>query len=222
MEPIRVVRWGIGLVCAGYAARTWLKKRQVRNPRELKEVPRARVADAVSGRVRLEGVVAASAPLVLAAFTRSPCIAYEVMIEFRFRHGLNSFVRLLGAAAFSLDDGSGTVAVEIGEDTWQPIRRGPAGLSVVVPPHVSSRARPGRGEQREIDWLLLFHGLSRTSARHVVVSESIVRDGDRVAIVGSASPQAYGAGVESVARYCLHAHADSLIIGPAEALPDRG
>ena len=96
----------------------------------------------------------------------------------------------------------------------QPTRQGPAGLSVVVPAHVSMTARPGVGDQPKIDWLLSSHGISRGTAKRVTVSESIVRSGDRVAVVGSGSIVPVPGEGESVRRYRVGADLGTLIIGP--------
>ena len=143
------MRLALGLFGAGYAARGWFKKHRVRNPRELKETPRAWIADSVCGRVRLEGIVVPHMPLVTAPVSGTLCVAYEITLEFKAAYGVNSFFRIIDAASFGLDDGSGTAHVDIDSPSLQSTRQGPIGLSVVVPPHLSVTAGPGAGDHRK-------------------------------------------------------------------------
>lgn len=214
MDLAHAVRLALGLFGAGYGARVWFQKHQMRKPGELKKTARARVADAVCGRVRLEGTVVSCEPLVTAPFSDTLCVAYEVMIEFKAGHGMNWFFRIIDAASFELDDGSGTAYVAIDSPDLQPTRQGPTGLSVVVPAHVSVTARAGVGDQPKIDWLLSSYGISRGNAKRVTVSESIVQSGDRVTVVGSGSIVPVPAGGESPRRYRVGANLGTLIIGP--------
>jgi hypothetical protein len=66
MDLAHAVRLALGLFGAGYGARVWFQKHQMRKPGELKMTAPARVADAVCGRVRLEGTVVSCVPDAIA------------------------------------------------------------------------------------------------------------------------------------------------------------
>jgi hypothetical protein len=215
MEPILGIKWALSLLSAAYAGRTLLARRRIFQPRELRTTPAARISDAVEGRVRLTGVVHARLPLVDALFSGTPCLAYEIVIESKMRHGPASIVRLIDGVSFSLDDGSGLAEIAIDDPVWLPDRCGPAGLSVVVPPHESVVVRTGGAKDARITRLLVTQGLGETGATRLRITEAIVKSEDVVTIVGSGFP-CHAALVTTTPRsgYVVRANTRTLLIGP--------
>ena len=154
MEPMLGIKWALSLFAAAYAGRAWLKRRRIYQPRELRTTPRARISDAVHGRVRLTGVARARLPPVEAPFSGRPCLAYEIVIQFKMPHGPAAIVRLIDGVSFTLDDGSGLAEVHIDDAVWLPDRCGPPGLSVVVAPHETVVVRAGGAKDARVERLL--------------------------------------------------------------------